>query len=327
MRDRLEPVAVIPTFTPEEAVAELDYAVTQLGLKAVVLSGVVPRDHRPDGTPASWVDTLGHESLYDYDPLWARCVELGVAPAFHGIGYGWGSRVSNRNYVHNHIGNFAAAQEAACRSLVIGGVPARFPDLRLAFLEGGVAWAAQLFADLVGHFEKRNRDDVGQYDDSHVDLRLAMELFDAHATGLIAKCRERFERGMVASMNAAARERNTDDFAESGLRTVDDIAAVFGRLFFGCEADDPLNALAFDDRVLPGGVHLQAMFASDIGHWDVRDAREVLPEAWELVEDGHLTEGEFRDFCFGNVTRMLTATNPRFFEGTAIEHAVAATSA
>ena len=39
-RDRLEPVAVIPTFTPDEAVAELDHAVGTLGLKAVVMSGV-----------------------------------------------------------------------------------------------------------------------------------------------------------------------------------------------------------------------------------------------------------------------------------------------
>ncbi len=324
LRDRLEPVAVIPTFTPEEAVRELDHAVGELGLKAIVMSGVVPRDRRADGAPASWIDTLGHESLYDYDPLWARCVELGVAPAFHGIGYGWGSRVSSRNYVHNHLGNFAAAQEGVCRSLVMGGVPARFPDLRLAFLEGGATWAAQLFADLVGHFQKRNRDAVVQYDDSRIDLKLAMELFDSYATDPIVTRRERFERGTVAAMKAATQESDIDDFAESALHDVGDIVAVFDRLFFGCEADDPMNALAFDDRMLPRGTHLQAMFASDIGHWDVRDVREVLPEAWELVEDGHLDADQFRQFCFGNVTKMLTAMNPRFFEGTSVEDAVEA---
>ena len=93
------------------------------------MSGIVPRTVRPDGSAASWVDTLGHDSLHDYDPLWARCVELGVVPAFHGIGYGWGSRVSPSNYVYNHLGNFAAAQEAACRSLVMAGVPMRHPEL------------------------------------------------------------------------------------------------------------------------------------------------------------------------------------------------------
>src|SRR5262245_54910050 len=74
-RDRLEPVASIPTFTPEEAIAELDHAVGQLGLKAVVMNGAVPRDVRPNGDVEPWIDTLGTDSLFDYDPLWRRCVE------------------------------------------------------------------------------------------------------------------------------------------------------------------------------------------------------------------------------------------------------------
>jgi hypothetical protein len=44
----------------------------------------------------------------------------------------------------------------------------------------------------------------------------------------------------------------------------------------------------------------------------------VLPEAWELVEDGHLTEQNFAEFACGNVVRMLTSMNPGFFEGTAV---------
>ena len=50
-----------------------------------------------------------------------------------------------------------------------------------------------------------------------------------------------------------------------------------------CDADH-----AFDPR-RTGGPRLKALFASDIGHWDVPDIREVLPEAWELVEDGDAT--------------------------------------
>ena len=45
------------------------------------------------------------------------------------------------NYVANHVGNFAAGSEAIARSLFFGGAPRRFPELRFAFLEGGVAWA------------------------------------------------------------------------------------------------------------------------------------------------------------------------------------------
>ena len=61
-----------------------------------------------------------------------------------------------------------------------------------------------------------------------------------------------------------------DDFAESGIGSPEDIVDIFTRqLGFGCEADDPLNALAFSGTLLPRGVRLNAMFASDIGHWDV----------------------------------------------------------
>ena len=42
----MTPTALIPMFTPEEAVAELNYTVGTLGLKAVVMTGVVPRRPR-----------------------------------------------------------------------------------------------------------------------------------------------------------------------------------------------------------------------------------------------------------------------------------------
>ena len=322
-RDRLEPVAVIPTFTPDEAIAELDHAVGVLGLKAVVMSGVVPRTVRPDDTSATWIDTLGHDSLHDYEPLWSRCVELGVVPAFHGIGYGWGSRVSSKNYVYNHLGNFAAAQEAVCRSLVMGGVPTRHPRLRLSFLEGGVAWAAQLYSDLLGHYAKRNRDAVQMFDPARFDGRLARELFDAFANGPLRSYGDRVAEGARPLSEASTALYGTDDFAESGITGPDDIVDVFTRqLGFGCEADDPMNALAFGGTMLPRGARFTAMFASDIGHWDVPDVREVLPEAWELVEEGHLTEEDFADFTCHNVARLLTDMNPNFFDGTAVADAI-----
>ena len=56
------------------------------------------------------------------------------------------------------------------------------------------------------------------------------------------------------------------------------------------------------------GAHLNAMFASDIGHWDVPDVRGVLPEAWELVEDGRLTEEDFAEMR-DILTKMETELN------------------
>lgn len=255
--------------------------------------------------------------------MWETCAELGVLPAFHGIGYGWGSRVSATNYVHNHLGNFAAAQEAVCRSLLMGGAMRRFPELRFTFLEGGASWACQLYADLLGHYEKRNVKAVDAYDDARIDVALASSLFDEFASGRMAALGERFATSVRRAVDGAAAfdaEHDLDDFAESGITSEDDVVDIFTRqLSFGCEADDPLNALAFDTALLPHGARLNAVFASDIGHWDVPDVRGVLGEAWEMVEHGHLDADQFRDFTFGNVVRSLTAGNPSFFDGTVIE--------
>lgn len=44
-------------------------------------------------------------------------------------------------------GQFAATGEALAKSLFLGGVLHRFPALRVALLEGGVASAARLYKD------------------------------------------------------------------------------------------------------------------------------------------------------------------------------------
>ena len=114
-----------------------------------------------------------------------------------------------------------------------------------------------------------------------------------------------------------------DEFTESGVANAGEIRDVFEQqFFFGCEADDPMNSIAFDRAKIPQGARMNAIFASDIGHWDVPDFRGVLPEAWELVEDGHLDEADFRAFTCDNAAALLQATNPKFFAGTAVEGAV-----
>jgi hypothetical protein len=64
---------------------------------------------------------------------------------------------------------------------------------------------------------------------------------------------------------------------------------------------------------------LNAFFSSDIGHFDVPDMTEVVPEAYELVEHGLLDENDFRDFVFENAVRLWGQLNPDFFKGTVVE--------
>ena len=51
---------------------------------------------------AGWMDTLCMDGPYDYDPVWAKCVELKVAVTTHSPSTGWGSRVVTNHYIHNH---------------------------------------------------------------------------------------------------------------------------------------------------------------------------------------------------------------------------------
>ena len=102
-----------------------------------------PSRHHPDvARHANWLDTFGVDSEYNYDPFWAKAVELKIPLTTHSAGMGWTSRSSVTNYLYNHIGHFASASEALAKSLFFSGVTRRFPDLRVGFLEGGAAWGA-----------------------------------------------------------------------------------------------------------------------------------------------------------------------------------------
>ena len=163
LADRLTPVAAIPMHTPDEAVAELEFAVTELGFKAVVCAGYVQRPFAalegrdPEVSRyAFWLDQFGIDSAYDYDPVWAKAQELGVSIAFHSGFIGMTPYRSISSYVFNHLSMLAEGQQSLAKSLFLGGVTRRFPNMNFAFLEGGVAWAAALYCDIIGHWEKRN---------------------------------------------------------------------------------------------------------------------------------------------------------------------------
>ena len=115
-------------------------------------------------------------------------------------------------------------------------------------------------------------------------------------------------------------EHVSDDFEAAGINSKEDVRAVFsGNFYFGCEADDRATMWAFDPRM---GVRLRPVFSSDFTHFDVPDFREVIPEAFEMVQKGFVTEQDFREFTFTNAARLHTGNNPGFFKGTVVEQAV-----
>ena len=322
--DRMCGVALVPMHTPDEALAELDHAVGELGLKAVLMPSHVQRSIET-GRQGRYLDVYAIDSAYDYEPVWARCAELGVSPTFHSAGMGWGSRMSPTIYMYNHIGHFAAASEALCKALFFGGVTRRYPSLRFGFLEGGVGWGVDLFAALLARWEKRGGGHVDNYDPDRFDHPLFAELFERHAEGRMRDHVDDIEDVWQRLGPGLQDPDRLDDFAAAGIDKPEDIRDRFiPNFYFGCEADDPMNAWAFDTRGNPFGSQVRAIFSSDIGHWDVPDMTEVLEEAFELVDHGMLTSDDFRDFVFGNAAALYAGPNPSFFEGTVVEDAVAA---
>jgi hypothetical protein len=274
---------------------------------------------------APWFDVLGLDSEHDYDAVWAKCVELGVSPTFHTGTRGVGFRVSPSNFTFNHIGHFAAASEAVCKALFLGGVTRRFPTLNFAFLEGGVGWACNLYSDLIGHWKKRNREALEDVNPANLDRAMLRELIQKYGSAELAG-RVTESSKILEGVGSAATGGITelDDFAACKIKRAEDICELFTRNFyFGCEADDPINAWGFNTHTNPFGARLKTLFGSDIGHFDVVNMAEVLEEAFELVEDKLITENDFRDFVFTNPVRFWGEGNPHFFDGTVVESAAA----
>jgi predicted TIM-barrel fold metal-dependent hydrolase len=316
--DRMTPAAVIPTHTPDEAIDELRHAVDELGLKVAVFRSYVARPNADGGPPH--LDFLALGSAYDYDPLWQACCDLGVAATFHSSAV-YGGRAQIPNYVYNHIGILAAGGEAVCKALFMGGVTQRFPDLHFAFLEGGVGWAVSLYADLISHWERRSATRIADFDPANLDVAqfvaLAARYGDERTRAHLDALREMFSRPQPSV-------EQPDNFSRVPMRDVDEFRELFVEPFwFGCEADDPVTAHAFDDRVNPLGAKLQAVLGSDAAHWDVPDIAHVLVEAWELVERGIVAVADFRALVFTNTVRLHAGMNPSFFEGTRVDAAVA----
>ncbi|MBV8166647.1 MAG: amidohydrolase family protein [Alphaproteobacteria bacterium] len=329
--DRMTPAAVIPMHTPDEAIEELEFCVKQLGTKVAMFGSNIarrlPGTENLDPNLARFTvafDHIGLDSKHDYDPVWRKCLELGIAPTFHTGGRSFGLRNVPSNFTFNHIGHFAEAGHAVAKALFLGGVTRRFPNLRFAFLEGGVGWACQLFADLIEHWERRGRDGIAYMDPQKLDRKLLRSLVDQYGYGdFAAELDKRDGWPSLEEDSLTGGVKVLDDFAACEISRKEDWIELYAKPFyFGCEADDRMNVTAFG-KANPFGARINAIFSSDIGHFDVPNMLDPLPEAHELVEDGFITDDDFRDFTFANAVRLWGTQNPRFFEGTAVAKAAA----
>lgn len=327
--DRLTPAAVIPMHTPEEAVVELEFVVKELGLKTISIPGE-RRGPAPEVAEAApelasktmRIHSFTIDSELDYDPFWRRCVELGVAVTGHGGSQSTPRRMSPTNFVYNRLGSFGVGNEHLCRSMFMGGVTRRFPTLNFGFLEGGVGWASALYNDLCEFWEKRNVEYLREnMDPAKLNMELMVSMFEKYGNEYLTSERisVRENADNLFSFNWED-ERGLDDFQFCKATSEEDIRDLFvPNFYFGCEADDRMNAVAFNPALNHFDVQLKALFSSDIGHWDVPDIRLPVAEAYELVKRELMTESDFRSFIFKNTAELHVQMNPDFYKGTAVE--------
>jgi predicted TIM-barrel fold metal-dependent hydrolase len=135
-----------PYFTlldPAAAVAELDWVLSE-GAKVIVMrAGPIqaPTGFRSPGDPV-------------YDPFWARINEAGILVAYHSgeSGYDryaaeWGESSEMEAFRHNPFKVITSGDRPifdTMAALVCHGVFARHPNVRVATIESGSAWAPQL---------------------------------------------------------------------------------------------------------------------------------------------------------------------------------------
>jgi Amidohydrolase len=311
---RLTPAAVVPMHTPEEAVAELTFAVRDLGLKVASIPPAVarPLEAFPDAFPAvSRPDWYAIDSAADYDPVWQAFEELEVAVTVHGgVGFRYLpiARRSPTNYAFNHLHGHADGEEGLCRALVFGGVPRRFPHLQFGFLEAGVLWAVSLLAGIEERFEKRGARGLVAYDPRRLDAERLGELLVRYGLPPDGP-------GLLEPPGAESVVR--DELADSGIRDEQDLARIFAeQFFFGCESDDPAVHRALDGPGNPLGVVFRPVLSSDFGHWDVPYMDDVLPQSRRLVDRGLMDAAGYRRFAFEYPVMLHAGMNPRFFDGT-----------
>lgn len=122
---RFKGMALIPMQDVEAAVLELRRAVTELEMLGAML-------------PANGL--RGSLGVKEYWPVYAEAERLGCSIALHGGAHHKMGLDQLDVYPPIHALGHPFSLMIGCGSLIFNGVFDRFPNLRVAFLEGGVAW-------------------------------------------------------------------------------------------------------------------------------------------------------------------------------------------
>ena len=208
--------------------------------------------------------------------------------------------------------------------MFFGGVTHRFPTLKFAFMEGGSAWGASLYADLIWHWETRNPDILQNNNPNNVDRAALAELFEVYGGSEFKGRVEQVNSGLGfhGSLFSPEDPGELNEFAAAGITKAEDIRDRFlNHFYFGTESNDTRVAAAFNRKAIPYGDRVKAFLGSDSGHWDVPDITAIASNAYSFVERDIISEEDLRYFLSTHPLELYTSLNRDFFKGTIVEQA------
>lgn len=137
---RLKAVALVPFQDVPAAVAEANRAVASLGLAGVAVGTFGMKEHI--GQPMYW-------------PIYEELKRLNAPLLIHNSRQGPAGEIRFDTFLFRHTIGRPFETLLDCAALVYGGVPEKFPKLRVAFLECGCGWVPYWMDRMDEEWEKR----------------------------------------------------------------------------------------------------------------------------------------------------------------------------
>ncbi|MGH7772264.1 MAG: amidohydrolase family protein [Candidatus Binatia bacterium] len=137
---RLKGIGLVPFQDAPVAVAEVNRAITKLGLVGIAIGSFGMKEHL--GTPTFW-------------PIYEELQRLNAPLLVHNSRQGPAGEIRFDTFLFRHTIGRPFETLLDCAALMYGGVPEKFPRLRIAFLECGCGWVPYWMDRMDEEWEKR----------------------------------------------------------------------------------------------------------------------------------------------------------------------------
>jgi uncharacterized protein len=137
---RLKGIGLVPFQDVPAALAEVDRAITKLGLAGITIASFGLKDHL--GTPIFW-------------PIYEELERRNTPLLVHNSRQGPAGEIRFDTFLFAHTVARPFETMIDCAALIYGGVAEKFPKLRIAFLECGCGWVPYWMDRMDEEWEKR----------------------------------------------------------------------------------------------------------------------------------------------------------------------------